>query len=276
MKKILSLLLIFCLIFTLTACDTFAFVAASGDDPYALLRLCAQEAVRLLGGTIRLREDRRYPALFEYLGWCSWDSMQIRVSHEGLLEKAREFQEKKVPVHFAIIDDMWADCPHLKEIPQDASFRDMVVEMHKSTMRTFEGDPERFPKGMASAIADLKAAGVSVALISNNHADRVELFNSDLNLIAYADAGKPFGKILRRAMKELGSDPTNTAMLGDQLLTDSFAGRHIGLPSLIVPPIKDKTNLFFRFKRLCERPFIRKYAKAHGYQPWMAFWKIKQ
>ena len=113
-------------------------------------------------------------------------------------------------------------------------------------------------------LRDLNEAGISVALISNNHADRVELFNSDLNLIAYADAGKPFGKILRRAMKELGSDPTNTAMLGDQLLTDALAGNLLRLKVLIVPPIRDKRTAFVRFKRWLERPVIRRYYKKHG------------
>ena len=113
-------------------------------------------------------------------------------------------------------------------------------------------------------LRDLNEAGISVALISNNHADRVELFNSDLNLIAYADAGKPFGEILRRAMKELGSDPTNTAMLGDQLLTDALAGNLLRLKVLIVPPIRDKRTAFVRFKRWLERPVIRRYHKKHG------------
>ena len=113
-------------------------------------------------------------------------------------------------------------------------------------------------------LADLKAAGISVALISNNHADRVDLFNSDLHLIAYADAGKPFGKILRRAMREMGSDPSNTAMLGDQLLTDALAGNLLRLKVLIVPPIRDKRTAFVRFKRWLERPVIRRYHKKHG------------
>ena len=122
----------------------------------------------------------------------------------------------------------------------------------------------------------LQQNGIRAALVSNNHAPRVEQFNRTLGLLAFPDSGKPSKKTLLLAMERLGVQKNETAMLGDQLLTDSFAGRHIGLPSLIVPPIKDKTNLFFRFKRLCERPFIRKYAKAHGYQPWMAFWKIKE
>lgn len=113
-------------------------------------------------------------------------------------------------------------------------------------------------------LRELNEAGISIALISNNHADRVELFNSDLGLIAYPDAGKPFGKCLRRAMTALGSDPSNTAMLGDQLLTDALAGHLQHLKVLIVPPIRDKHTAFVRFKRMLERPVIRRYYKKHG------------
>ena len=122
---------------------------------------------------------------------------------------------------------------------------------------------------------ELHENGIKAALVSNNHPPRVEEFNRSLGLPAYADSGKPGKKTLLIAMEALGVSFSETAMMGDQLLTDSYAGRHIGLPSIIVPPIKDKTNLFFRFKRLCERPFIRKYARVHGYKSWMSFWRIK-
>ena len=62
----------------------------------------------------------------------------------------------------------------------------------------------------------------------------------------------------------MGSDKSNTAMLGDQLLTDAAAGKHIGLTTLIVPPIRDKSNLFFRSKRALEVPTIKRYVKRHG------------
>ena len=124
-------------------------------------------------------------------------------------------------------------------------------------------------------VRSLSECGIRIALVSNNHAPRVELFNRELGLLAYPDSGKPGKKTLLCAMKEMGVTKEETAMLGDQLLTDAYAGKHIGLPAIIVPPIKDKTNLFFRFKRWCERPFIRKYAKKNGYHPYMEFWKIK-
>ena len=110
----------------------------------------------------------------------------------------------------------------------------------------------------------LQENGIRAALVSNNPRPRVEQFNRTLGLTAFWDSGKPKKKTLLLAMKALGVSKNETAMLGDQLLTDAYAGKHIGLPALIVPPIKDKTNLFFRFKRLLERPFIRKYAKKNG------------
>ncbi|MGM9643604.1 MAG: YqeG family HAD IIIA-type phosphatase [Eubacteriales bacterium] len=110
----------------------------------------------------------------------------------------------------------------------------------------------------------LKAHGISATLISNNDKERVELFNRSLGLPYYYKSGKPFAKNLKKAMLRMGSDRTNTAMLGDQLLTDAAAGKHIGLTTFIVPPIKDKSSAFFRAKRALEVPVIRRYVKKHG------------
>ena len=109
----------------------------------------------------------------------------------------------------------------------------------------------------------LKQAGIAAAFISNNDKERVERFNRALGLPAYPDAGKPKSRALLAAMQEMGSTPENTAGLGDQLLTDTLAVHRLGMPSIIVPPIKDKRTLFFRFKRLLERPFLRRYRKRH-------------
>ncbi len=122
-------------------------------------------------------------------------------------------------------------------------------------------------------IEELRDNGISIALISNNNAERVELFNRELSLVAFSKSGKPFPKNLRAAMEKLGSDKRNTAMLGDQLLTDAAAGKNIGLTTIIVPPINDRKSAFFRFKRALEVPTIRKYVKIHGDDEGLcAFW----
>ena len=106
--------------------------------------------------------------------------------------------------------------------------------------------------------------GIQATLVSNNDRERVELFNATLGLPAYYKSGKPFAKNLKKAMVAMGTDKTDTAMLGDQLLTDAAAGKHIGLRTIIVPPIRDKNNAFFRSKRAMEVRHIKKYVKIHG------------
>ncbi len=109
--------------------------------------------------------------------------------------------------------------------------------------------------------ADLCAHGIKAALISNNHPPRVELFNKELKLPAYPDSGKPGTRAILDAMRVMGVTPEETAGLGDQLLTDTMAVHRLDMVSIIVPPIKDKTTLFFRAKRLLEKPFMHRYRK---------------
>ncbi len=154
---------------------------------------------------------------------------------------------------------------------QSIGVRALLIDIDNTLAPYEQPDPD---DRIRAWFASLQENGIRAALVSNNHRPRVEQFNRTLGLTAFWDSGKPKKKTLLLAMKTLGVSKAETAMLGDQLLTDAYAGKHIGLPALIVPPIKDKTNIFFRFKRWCERPFIRKYAKSHGYQDWMAFWKI--
>lgn len=104
----------------------------------------------------------------------------------------------------------------------------------------------------------LAREGVQIGFLSNNHADRVDRFNRDLGYVAIADAGKPGVKAAREAMAKMGAVPENTMFLGDQLLTDAACAKQLGLYTVIVPPIKDRTDLFNRTKRVIEKPYMRK------------------
>ena len=122
-------------------------------------------------------------------------------------------------------------------------------------------EPDERIKGW---IASLAAAGIGIAFVSNNDAERVELFNRTLGVPAYSKSGKPFKKNLVRAMNDLGGTLENTVMLGDQLLTDALAGHNLGVRCIIVPPIRDKKNAFFKFKRWLEKPTVRKFKRKNG------------
>lgn len=139
----------------LTECSAPIMVVGEGGDAFSLLEKCFAAALKATASPALPRKSRVYPEILEYLGWCSWDAMQIRVNRDGLVEKCREFARKNIPVQWALIDDMWADVPAFKGAVY--SCRDeMISLMHGSALASFNADPDRFPGGLKAAVDEMK------------------------------------------------------------------------------------------------------------------------
>lgn len=54
-----------------------------------------------------MKEERRSPEIFQYLGWSSWDAFYKEVTDEKIRQKVQELNKKDVPVNWIIIDDGW-------------------------------------------------------------------------------------------------------------------------------------------------------------------------
>ncbi len=139
-------------------------ITAEGKELTPLIRACFEKALKINFEKPYMRKDRVFPQIFEYLGWCTWDALQIRVSHDGIKSKIEEFKEKNIPVKYAIIDDMWADCTLLNDIPRKIDFGAMVTIQHESEMRDFAADGERFPQGLEKTVSYLHENGVKVGV----------------------------------------------------------------------------------------------------------------
>ncbi len=131
-----------------------------------------------------------------------------------------------------------------------------------NTLATYE---QAIPtEDVVAWIESLKCAGISVALVSNNNAQRVEKFSASLGIAAYPKCKKPRIKVLKKALVSINTSKKKAAFLGDQIFTDVVSGKRLGLTTFIVPPIKDKKTLFFRFKRALEFPIIKKFKEEHN------------
>jgi HAD superfamily phosphatase (TIGR01668 family) len=113
-------------------------------------------------------------------------------------------------------------------------------------------------------IDSLKTAGLGVAIASNNHAPRVELFNQKIGVFATCESKKPSAKAVKAACEHFGLKPKETAVIGDQIFTDVWCARNAGSLAILVKPIPYPENLFFKCKRVLEKPFIRAYRKKHS------------
>ena len=115
----------------------------------------------------------------------------------------------------------------------------------------------RRPDGALKAwIAELKAAGITVMIVSNNRSGaRGTEFCQDLGIGYQGHAGKPSPKGLQAAMDRTGTAPAYTAMLGDKLLTDMLAARRAGVTALMVEPLGGPVGAWNHVLHLLQRPF---------------------
>lgn len=90
---------------------------------------------------IPLRENRRIPEMFHYLGWCSWDAFRTDISAEGVRAKAAELAEKQVPVRWMLIDDGW-------------------MTSTDKTLAGYVPDPVKFPGGFGPLTKELRDQGM--------------------------------------------------------------------------------------------------------------------
>lgn len=107
----------------------------------------------------------------------------------------------------------------------------------------------------------LEEMGFQTCLISNNQIERVERFNKDIGTNYIYNAHKPSGKNYRKAMGIMGTNLTDTIFIGDQLFTDVFGAKRIGMKNILVKPIDPKEEIQIVLKRYLERIVLHFYLK---------------
>lgn len=144
------------------------------------------------------------------------------------------------------------------EFLHSVGLRFLVLDID-NTLEPYENDTPS--EQVVAWLQSLREKGIECAFVSNNSKERVEFFNDQLSRPAYYKARKPLKKNVVKAMNCLGADSSSTAVMGDQIFTDVWAARNAGVKAILLPPIRDKKDLFTKFKRLLEKPIIRKYEK---------------
>ncbi len=85
---------------------------------------------------------------------------------------------------------------------------------------------------------ELHDIGFHALLLSNNKEPRVKTFKEAVTYCSYIyKANKPSAKGYKEAMKQMGTDETNTIFVGDQILTDIWGANRAGIRSIMVEPV---------------------------------------
>ncbi len=100
---------------------------------------------------------------------------------------------------------------------------------------------------------NLKEQDFKVIIMSNSPKKRLSPFKDELIIDCSAISMKPLKKKFNKILKQYKFDLSQTAIIGDQLITDVFGGNRIGITTILVNPISKKDFKITSINRKLEK-----------------------
>lgn len=155
----------------------------------------------------------------------------------------------------------------LAEIPWDRYYakgiRRALVDIDNTLAVHGRAESQAYAQAQVERI---EAAGIGVTLLSNAMPERAASFAESLggiDVIGYAK--KPSARGIDDALKRYQLEKAACLLVGDQLLTDVWAGGRGGVTTIRVDPIDRREPWWIRLKRLIEAILKRPLGYAHYY-----------
>lgn len=122
--------------------------------------------------------------------------------------------------------------------------------------------------GVVEWLAKLEVAGIQICIASNTmHVERLKQLAATMNIPFVDRVRKPWTGGFIRSMRLMGSEPSTTAVFGDQIFTDVLAGNRLGLQTILVrPPLSREEFISTQMVRYIENYVIRQ-LEAQGQWP---------
>ena len=107
---------------------------------------------------------------------------------------------------------------------------------------------------------ELKNNNIKLYILSNtNHEEKVKNVANKLQISYINFAKKPFKKGFLKVQSILKEEPSNIAVVGDQIFTDIIGGNRCNMFTILVEPIDRKEFWYTKWKRPIEDKIKNKY-----------------
>jgi len=119
------------------SCDAPLFSWCYSDDVYTACRQAWAMAItcKPVAGSTNFRCKKKYPEIFKYLGWCSWEEYKWRINEKILVDVVRRIEASGLPIRYLLVDDGHLD-----------------ADEH-NRLRSFNPNKNKFPNGWAPLLA---------------------------------------------------------------------------------------------------------------------------
>lgn len=128
--------------------------------------------------------------------------------------------------------------------------RALVLDLDNTLAKV---DSDRVSEPVAAWVKGARERGFRLCIASNAFGYRVRAFEQQLGVPALSKAVKPLRAAFDRALACLGTEPSETAIVGDQLFTDVLGGNRAGLYTILINPLSPTELIHTRIIRRVER-----------------------
>ncbi|MHC4482591.1 MAG: Sip1-related alpha-galactosidase [Planctomycetota bacterium] len=113
------------------SCDAPLFSWCYSDDIYDACRKAWALAITCKGvaGSTDFRRNKKYPEVFKYLGWCSWENYWWEISEKLLVNVVKQIESSGLPIRYLLVDDGHLDAGRDRKL------------------RSFDPNESKFPNG---------------------------------------------------------------------------------------------------------------------------------
>ena len=104
-------------------------------------------------------------------------------------------------------------------------------------------------------LRDMNASDIQLCVVSNSKRDRVKVFCGKFGIDCITHAKKPFTRGINECLAKYAIPASETALVGDQIYTDTFGANNAGCMPILVRAI-DNHNIWLKLRHVAELPFI--------------------
>lgn len=101
----------------------------------------------------------------------------------------------------------------------------------------------------------IRLSDVKLCVVSNSRNPRVLKFCEKYGIDCITQARKPFSSGIVRCIRKYSVNPSQCALVGDQIFTDTLGANCAGIKSILVPAI-DNHTIWLKLRHVAEMPFI--------------------
>lgn len=108
---------------------------------------------------------------------------------------------------------------------------------------------------MSDWLKAMAQSEIQICVVSNSKRDRVKIFCKKYGIPCITHAKKPFSKGIRECLAKFEIEPSECALAGDQIYTDTLGANGTGVTSILVKAIHNH-NIWLKLRHVAEMPFI--------------------